>query len=304
MHADKDGWIYFTGYWGNWPQEKDLNERYFGGVVGRYNIYSGISELLGTPVPGVSWHGSSIDFDRGLIYLAGQNWAFACYDLNTGQLKYYGCQDLQVGSPNCIVDLGMAYFSVQSNGESHFAKYDPVANKVYITKAMLPGNGEFRAATRVPAADGWFYCMTASGGGEGNGHLFRFNTETEAVEDLGMNFGKGYYTTSITLSPDGRYIYYMPGSHGNCADLGTPVVQFDIQTRQRKVVAFLEQYYETKYNYHFWGSFSVVASPDGSTLFVSINGGIAKSDGTPAIFGKTTGPALLAIHIPASERAG
>jgi hypothetical protein len=75
-------------------------------------------------------------------------------------------------------------------------------------------------------------------------------------------------------------------------------VQYDIQTHQRKVVAFLEKYYETKYHYRFWGSYSVVVSADGSTLFVTINGGVMKSDG-----GVTSEPALLAIHIPASERA-
>ena len=115
-----------------------------------------------------------------------------------------------------------------------------------------------------------------------------------------MNFGEGHYTTSIGLSPGGRYLYYVPGAHGTCWELGTPIVQYDIQSRQRKVLAFLEEYYESKYDYRFGGTFGVNVSADGSTLFIPMNGnrreGVKEGEES---FGR---PVFTAIHVPERER--
>ena len=130
------------------------------------------------------------------------------------------------------------------------------------------------------------------------GHLFRFNPDTEEVEDLGANFEEGHYTTSIGISPAGRYVYYSPGAHGSCWEVGAPIIQYDTQLRQRKVLAFLEPYYEANYNYRFGGTFGVNVSPDGSTLFIPMNGKELDSPGQEG-FGQ---PSVVVIHIPESER--
>lgn len=162
---------------------------------------------------------------------------------------------------------------------------------VYHLQSM-PGGGVLRAMTPRRAADGCFYCMTR------DGILFRFDPGSDEVESLGSGLGPGHYTTSIALSPGGRYIYYVPGAHGNAWKIGTPVVQYDIQSRQRKVLAFLEGYYEANHDYRFGGTFGVTASPDGSLLFTAMNGrkfDFAKEEG----FGQ---PSLLVIHIAEAER--
>ena len=294
LDIDEDGWIYFAGYWGAFPMPNELNQRYEGGAIARYNIYAHVSEEYGSPVPGVSWPIYATDTARGLMYLLGTDDSFACYDVSAWSLRYHGSQDIQLGQRGLIVDTekGVAYFCAKSPEGSRLAKYDPESNSVTLTKAFVPADGTLRAATDRRAADGCFYCMTMSG------HLFRFDTETEEVEDLGFNFEKGHYTTTIGLSPGGRYLYYVPGAHGTCYNVRTPIVQYDIQSRQRKVLAFLEDYYEAKYDYRFGGTFGLVVSSDGSTLFIPMNGSKVSEAGDQS-FGL---PVLIAVHVPESER--
>lgn len=306
--ADEEGWIYFAGYWGNFPQkEDDLNERCPGGAIGRYNAFSHLAEKLGVPVPGPSWPIHSTDTGRGLMYLLGTDNSFACYDLKAGRLRYHGSEDIQKGQRGIIVDTekGTAYFNVESPEGIRLARYDPEANTVTPTKAFIPtlppgaearGGSEqtLRSATDKRAADGWFYCVAIGGA------LFRFLPETEEIEDLGPNFGKGHYTAGIGMSPKRRYIYFVPGAHGTCWQVGTPVIQYDIETRERKVLAFLEGHCESRYQYRLGGTFGTVASPDGSRLFIPMNGNTLEAVAEqPQAFGM---PAMLVVHIPESER--
>ena len=295
--ADREGWIYFGGYWGNRPEEKDLNERYVGGVVARYNIYTGIAEHFGSPVPGVSWYVHDTDTERGLMYLLGTDNSFACYDLNTRQLKYHGSQDIQYSKVGLIVDTekGMAYFSANSPEGVRFARYDPTSNTVSLTGALIPGNGAAYAHINRRAADGCFYCMTPAG------RLSSFNPETEEVEDLGWNFAQGIYTFGpMGLSPGGRYIYYVPGAHGTAWEIGTPIVQYDTKARQRKVLAFLTSYYRSKYDYRFGGTHGISISADGSTLFIPMNGSALEGAGEGQALSRST----RSLPSPAVESVG
>ncbi|MFP6659515.1 MAG: hypothetical protein VB853_15130 [Pirellulales bacterium] len=44
------------------------------------------------------------------------------------------------------------------------------------------------------------------------------------------------YTTSIDLDPaTERYLYYVPGAHGGAYSDGSPLVQYDLKTKLRKV---------------------------------------------------------------------
>jgi glycerophosphoryl diester phosphodiesterase len=43
--------------------------------------------------------------------------------------------------------------------------------------------------------------------------------------------------TVVELSPDGRYPYYLPGAHGGAFRTGTEVVQYEVATGRRKVLA-------------------------------------------------------------------
>jgi hypothetical protein len=51
------------------------------------------------------------------------------------------------------------------------------------------------------------------------------------------------YAASIDAVPSGRYLYYVPGAHRGGDRDGTPVVQFDVKTGRKKVIAFLARIY-------------------------------------------------------------
>jgi hypothetical protein len=120
---------------------------------------------------------------------------------------------------------------------------------------------------------------------------------------LGPDWLVGEYTTVCVLSPDERFLYYLPGAHGGAYRIGTPVVQYDIAKKQRKVLAFLSEAFETRYDYVPAGTYGVKLSADGSTLYVNLNGHAADSIRPKTMKTKGFGlTAFAAIHIPASER--
>jgi hypothetical protein len=154
-----------------------------------------------------------------------------------------------------------------------------------------------RASTRE-SSDGWIYgCRHTPG------QLFRYSPAKDELTLLGPDFLAGSYTTVCVLSPDERFVYYLPGAHGQALSVGTPVIQYRIATGERKVLAFLRAAFEKELNYVPGGTYGVKLSADGSTLYVNLNGHAAdavRPAKMPASgFGLT---AFAAIHIPESER--
>ena len=81
-------------------------------------------------------------------------------------------------------------------------------------------------------------------------------TAAEAIEKIGpLQVGANLYITSLDIDPSGRYIYYIPGAHGGAVGDGTPIVQYDLRTGKRKVLAFLHQHFWDKVGYALDGSF-------------------------------------------------
>src|SRR5262249_48268214 len=105
------------------------------------------------------------------------------------------------------------------------------------------------------------------------------------------------------LSPDERFVYYLPGAHGGAFRNGTPVGQYDIATGRRKVLAFLARAFEEEHDYVPAGTYGLRVSADGSTLNRNFN-----SHAPDRIRPKTMKPigfglcGFAAIHIPESER--
>src|SRR5205085_1070176 len=101
------------------------------------------------------------------------------------------------------------------------------------------------------------------------------------------------------LSPDERFLYYLPGAHGQATLHGTPVLQYEIATGRRKVLAFLAPAFERTHDYVPAGTYGVKISGDGSTLYANFNGHpadrIRPANMRPNGFGLT---AFAAIHIP------
>ncbi len=151
-----------------------------------------------------------------------------------------------------------------------------------------------RAATQE-TRQGYIYAVS-----KGDAVIYRFDTKTEEAERIGSApVATQTYITSIDADPTGRYLYYVPGAHGGSEKDGTPVVQFDVKTRRRKVIAFLHPVLKEKVGYTPLGTFSTAVSPSGDKLYITWNGNLGGSKR-----GRLTWDAcaLTVLHIPAGER--
>jgi hypothetical protein len=176
-------------------------------------------------------------------------------------------------------------------------KYDAKSKTIAPTRSHFSEVG-IRSSTRESKA-GCIYGTTM-------GHqLFRYRPASDELTILGSNFlEKGEYITVCDLSPDEKYVYYLPGGHGSASHWGTPVVQYDIASGRQKALAFLFAPMVKVFNYAPGGTYGVKISGDGATLYIGFNGspaGDSKPKGMAGGFGLTS---FAAVHIPASERDG
>src|SRR5262245_4609618 len=133
--------------------------------------------------------------------------------------------------------------------------------------------------------------------------LFRSRPAKDELKLLGPAWQAGDYVTVVELSPDERFLYYLPGAHGGAAKSGTPLVQYEIATGKRKVLCFLAEAFEKAHDYVPGGTYGMKLSADGGTVYVNFNGHPGEKTRPkgmrPNGFGRT---AVAAIHVPRSER--
>lgn len=229
-------------------------------------------------------------------------------NLEAGAGNALWCLDLRTGKPMFQADDGTVGFnrnfalardgSVIFNGkDGALRKYDPARKAVAPTKSALKDSPGMRSSSRE-SKDGWIYGTTQK-----TGQLFRYRPSEDKLELLGPAWLSGDYVTVTELSPDEKYLYYLPGAHGGAVRSGTPVVQYEIATGRRKVLAFLAAAFEKEYDYVPAGTYGMKVSADGGTLYVNFNGH-AGDKSRPAHM-KPNGfglCAFAAIHVPASER--
>ena len=128
--------------------------------------------------------------------------------------------------------------------------------------------------------------------------IWGFDVRSETFAPIGPGaVGTQGYVTAMHVDPSGRYLYYIPGAHGGSSKDGTPVVQYDLKFKKRKVLAFLYAYYLKKLKYNLEGTFCSVLGPKGEKLYVSWDGWREGHSRRSA-----ESSALTVIHIPASER--
>jgi len=138
-----------------------------------------------------------------------------------------------------------------------------------------------------PAMDGWYYWATW------DGVLFKFKPENSRgkpkVKYVNTTWNKGEDVLQIALSPKGRYIYYYP--KGN-----SPIIQYDVKTGKRKVLAWVRDYYFKKYGYFMGQGYGMSISKDGKFLVIIVNGEFTDKK---YAFGH---PGILKVELPESER--
>lgn len=301
-HVDmgSDGWIYFSTHRGSTKDNTTDARGYKGDHIYKVDPATGKQEIAASyPMPKHTIPASLLDPKRMIFYggtspgndADDQRGWFIAFDVKNNKLlkKAPGGFDryaIWSATSGCV------YWRTKENknpasGSLGF-KYDPRTNSI-TTVENVP---EVRACTEE-TKDGIVYGFT-----QDNTNIWAFDTKTEKLRSIGPGMVAIHsYVTSMDLDPvTERYIYYVPGAHGGAASDGTPVVQFDIKTKKRKVLAFLHPFYTNKYQYTPDGTFSTAISPDGSMLYITWNGKRllnARNWDTSA---------MTVIHIPESER--
>ena len=185
---------------------------------------------------------------------------------------------------------GRLYFTPKLGGK--LFRYD---RAVGAAPVELDAEIGLRAAT-TETPQGYVYTVS----NRGDAAIYRFNTRTEKVDRLGpAAVGRMDYITTIDADETGRYLYYVPGAHGGSHLDGSAVVQYDVRTRTKKVIAFLYPFLKDKYGYTPIGTFSTAVSAKGDKLYITWHGSLAADWARRPSWDAC---ALTVIHVPVSER--
>ncbi len=300
LDMGSDGMLYFSTHRGSTTTTTDKNN-YKGDWIIRVDPKTAKAEVVAHgPVPKHCLPCSVLDPDRLIFYAGtapgtakdGEGVRFLAYDCKNKKVLYDGPN----GPPRYMIfarSTGKIYFKPGSeNSVGQLVCFDPAKGGApYAIKASLG----LRSATQE-TPQGIVYTVSKSLKAGAGATIFAFNCKTETSEEIGAApVGANEYITSIDADPTGRYLYYIPGAHGGAPKDGTPVVQFDVKTKTRKVIAFLHPFYKEKYGAALVGTFSTAVDPKGDKLYVTWN--VDRGDTRT-----WDCCALTVIHIPESER--
>jgi hypothetical protein len=222
---------------------------------------------------------------------------FWVMDLDTQQVIFTSDPSLPYEHRMILVDAnGNAYFATDVDG---IAKYDVANNSVAVLPGVeFPSGGWLISGTRE-SADGWIYGVTSS-----PNMIYRFNPSSLVLEEIGTAWGT---TRHVVLDPTDRYMYYVPNAHGDAFEIGAPLLQFDVVTRQHKVIAFLNNATEAQFGYRLGGSYALDVDPEGKWVYINLNasgpGQTLIDEAAVQFNGGFGAPVVVAVEIPASERS-
>jgi hypothetical protein len=297
LDQSEDGWIYFSTHRGGTKVTTD-QYHYKGDWILKTNPSSGATEIVACgPVAKHCIPCSVFDPKRQIFYggtapgsAADGGIMFFAYDCKAGKVLYSG-PDGPARYMILAKSTGRIYWTPgKEDAVGTLVRWDPAVGGDPVKLETELG---LRTATQE-TPQGIVYTVSKARKGD-SAMIYAFDVKTEKAEPVGeAAVGSMNYITSIDADPTGRYLYYIPGAHGGAERDGTPVVQFDVKTKQRKVIAFLTPFYRQKYGCTPVGTFSSAIDEKGETLYVTWN--VNRS-------GKAWDcVALTAIHIPASER--
>ncbi|MEQ8786419.1 MAG: WD40 repeat domain-containing protein [Pirellulaceae bacterium] len=291
-----DGWLYYATHRGS-PKAANDENHYKGDWIFRTNPESGETEIVAQgAIPKHSIPNSVLDPERMIFYggtAAGpdsprQEIVFLAYDVKNRKLLYSGSD----GPARYMIlakSTGKLYY-VPGNTDGELMCFDPSTGKPPTSTGQTIG---IRAATEE-TADGKVYSVSTGQRSE-DAEVWEFNTKSEKVRQIGSaSIGEVAYVASLDVDPTGRYLYYVPGAHGGGYKDGSPLVQFDVKTGKKKVIAFMHPFYQDKYGFTLKGTYSTAVSPEGDKVYITWN----ISRGTRA----WDCCGLAVVHIPESER--
>lgn len=212
-----------------------------------------------------------------------QVWRFLVYDLEKQRVIYHGGKENAGHGRAFFIDgRGNAYFN---NGDQRLQKYCVATNTVGELGLEMPGTRIRRTAG--PDAAGRLYATMVD-----SRVLWRFDPEAETATVL-MDIGAD--CPGLAMDHAGGYLYLVPGGK-DAARWGTPLIQFDLETGARKVIAFLGEPVWRQHGFHLGGTYNVMCSPDGATVYIGFNGLAGSRERN---FGDQ---AFVAVRIPTAER--
>ena len=298
LDLGRDGWLYFSTHRGSTKIAFKPGAKYGGDWILCHHIKSGKTEVVAhAPLPMQCLPASVADPDR-LIFYAGTADGlnenppkFLAYDLRKRLVLFsHGA-----GPARALIfakSSGRIYFHDAKKGPKNLVRFDPEH------PSRLPpidASVGLRAAT-MELPNGKVYTVDRD-------MLWEFDPQPETARELGPTAvaGKDYITSLDADRQTGRYLYYIPGAHGGAENDGSPLVQYDLMTRSRKVICFLHPYLRQRYGYTAMGSYSLAVSQDGSRVYATWNGNRAGPDPKRNRLRFDT-CAMTAIEIPESER--
>jgi hypothetical protein len=297
VELGRDGWVYFATHRGS-TRATSEQYHYEGDWIVRTHPETGEAEVVAHgPVPGHAIPAGLLDPDRLIFYGAtapgteheAEGIRFFAYDVSARQLLYAG-PDGPARGMMLARSTGRLYY-VPGKNDGPLMRFDPstAAPPVQVEGTHI---GLRCATDETP--DGFIYTVSL-GQQADDAMVWSFNTRTEETKPVGTAaVGTQAYVASIDADPSGRFLYYVPGAHGGSDRDGAPVVQFDVQTGRKKVIAFLEPFYAETYGFTLKGTYSTVVDPEGDKLYITWN----VSRGTRA----WDCCGLTVVHIPDSER--
>jgi hypothetical protein len=297
LDLGSDGWIYFGTHRGS-AKSTTPEYHYEGDWIIRVHPQTGESEVVVRgPVPQHAIPNSVLDPERIIFYggtaagMGGEDEGiqFFAYDVKNRKLLYSG-PDGPARYTIFARSTGRVYY-VPGNTEGTLMRFDPATGKV---PAPVEGSriGVRSATQETP--DGFVYTVSLGQRSE-DADIWSFNTKTEETRKIGTAaVGTQAYVASIDADPSGRHLYYVPGAHGGSDRDGAAVVQFDVETGKKKVIAFLEPFYTEKYELTLKGTYSTAVDPMGDKLYITWN--VRRGSRAWDCCG------LTVVHIPESER--
>lgn len=262
--------IYVATYWGT-RRGLEFTNGYGGDILLRLDPSSRTTEDLGVILPEHGVASMAASPDGSLIYAEAADpfgedvGSFVALDPVTGDVVFSDDDDAHSGYRSIAVAAdGSAYIAWNDSG---LARYDPVTNSLEETGISLPGN-TLRAVTE-PDDEGRVYAATW------RPPMFFVIEPDGQIAELGQAAG---YTASMALAPDGEHFYYIPDAHGGAWEKGTPLIAVDTSTGESSVVVELNPLVEEQFGLRAGGTYNVVVSDDGSTVFVALNAGDPATD--------------------------
>ena len=298
LDLGQDGWLYFSTHRGSTKIAFKPEAKYRGDWILRHHLASGKTEVVAhAPLPMQCLPASVTDPERLIFYAGtadGLNEAppkFLAYDLQNRRVLF----SHDAGPARAMIysrSTGRLYFHDSKKGPKNLVRFDPrTPTKLTPTQAKVG----LRAAT-MELPNSKIYTVDRD-------QLWEFDPRTETARELGPTaVGSKDYITSLDADmKTGRYLYYIPGSHGGAENDGSPLVQYDLKNNTRKVICFLHPYLHQRHGYTAMGSYAAAVSPDGSRVFATWNGNRAGPDPKRKRLRFDT-CALTVVEIPLSER--